>query len=106
MLRRLFTLLSALSLLLFMTLVLDWASTGQAHLVKSARYVGNLHYFTVVPFTAVLPLIWFVRWAWREARRQRRVAAGLCLSCGYDLRGTPGRCPECGSMAPAAGVAS
>ena len=33
-------------------------------------------------------------------RRLRRIRAGLCPNCGYDLRRNKGRCPECGAPRP------
>jgi hypothetical protein len=34
----------------------------------------------------------------RLSRIERRRAAGLCTDCGYDLRGSQERCPECGAI--------
>jgi hypothetical protein len=51
--------------------------------------------FAVV--TGFWPLGWLdVRL--RLRRRAARAKAGQCAQCGYDLRATPDRCPECGAM--------
>ena len=47
-----------------------------------------------------LPTLLFSVWpAWLSLplhRRRKRKKLGLCLKCGYDLRGSKNRCPECG----------
>jgi hypothetical protein len=43
-------------------------------------------------------LVGYVVIAWRRAReRRRRWREDLCPRCGYDLRGSAEKCPECGT---------
>jgi hypothetical protein len=48
--------------------------------------------------TAALPAAWLSAALARAARRRQRRSNNSCLRCGYDLRATAGRCPECGAM--------
>jgi hypothetical protein len=54
-----------------------------------------LPWWAVVVVTAIYPAAWAVV-ARRRHRDRRRREMGLCRGCGYDLRASEGRCPECG----------
>lgn len=45
-------------------------------------------------FPLLMPLYWWTSLA--VERKKHWLARGLCVGCGYDLRASPGRCPECG----------
>ncbi len=53
------------------------------------------HHMAAAPFL-ILPAAWLVQ----HRRRRRRTRLNCCTTCGYDLRASAGRCPECGTPMP------
>jgi hypothetical protein len=96
----------------------EWLGIYYSRMSGSMTYLGY-HPISVniiqremgVPHWMVILLGGLGPWYWyRQARgvfrRRQRVAAGHCAVCGYDLQGTPGRCPECGTAPPNKVIAS
>jgi hypothetical protein len=68
---------------------------GKSHAdnLTSELIFGVPHWLPTLLFS-LLPLHRLIK----ILRRSRCFAAGLCPVCGYDLRATPARCPECGTV--------
>jgi len=108
---RLFTVISLLQLLLLLFLLLSPTfSTGSQFSVgpfgpidaSNAWYlkwiVVGLALNPAILIVSALKRAWY-RFHGREvpSRHDEDAHPGFCESCGYDLRATPDRCPECGT---------
>jgi hypothetical protein len=62
----------------------------------------TLQFAFVIAAAGQATLGWLVH---RDAlTRGKRIIDGKCIECGYDLRATPDRCPECGKTPPPMGI--
>lgn len=64
----------------------------------------HVRYTMIVVPIPLLTLLAVLPWSgsilisrWRKRRLAHRQGAGLCPACGYDLRESAERCPECGA---------
>jgi len=56
----------------------------------------NIRLWMLTALTSIIPIIWILS----ALHNYQRMAEGHCENCGYDLRATPERCPECGTVPP------
>lgn len=80
-----------------------WTWGGFAWYSKQSPSNRTFDVQVVAPFWCIAILAATPALAWLVTRcRSRRKAIkhthGLCPKCGYDLRATPARCPECGHV--------
>jgi hypothetical protein len=76
-----------------------WHSLGFSYshgFVTPTFHRITLPHWSAPAVLALLPVVSLVVLR-REREQGRRRKLGLCLRCGYDLRATPERCPECGT---------
>lgn len=62
---------------------------------------SSVHYGQAIGVASAPMVVWLLATVVRHRLQQRRERRrGLCRRCGYDLRATPERCPECGLIKP------
>jgi hypothetical protein len=74
----------------------DWVFYTGSQPFSSARRAIAIPWWFIGGLTLSLPIVWAMRR--RHAARMACVGQVTCSRCGYDLRATPQRCPECGNV--------
>jgi hypothetical protein len=78
---------------------IDWERTTYPAPFSYHRAAVSIPHAYLLALFASLPVIRFYR-----RLRRRLILPGHCRACGYDLRATPDRCPECGQAVKKAGA--
>jgi hypothetical protein len=76
-----------------------WFTVRHYWVDPGARGSWRPYWFIVVPYWAIAVVTGAAPAAWliRRSTGGRRFGRGRCRTCGYDLRSSPERCPECGT---------
>ena len=95
----------------------DWYPIFDQLMADKSDIAGDAHGFqielinhqindVILRFDSITVPHWFVLllclpfpliWSRRFRRNRYRLGHGLCVKCGYDLRATTHKCPECGT---------
>ena len=83
----------------------DWIGFGQTYFFNEGS-LGTRHEVGVIaPFWILPPLLTVALALWFR-RHRRKLMIGRCRVCGYDMRASPDRCPECGTPVARAAASS
>jgi hypothetical protein len=74
----------------------ETAFANPARNVYGAWHEVSVPYWFILLCGAAMPSVRVAR----RTIRASRSSARTCANCGYDLRATPDRCPECGTVPP------
>jgi hypothetical protein len=69
-------------------------STDNRNTVTRVYEAIGFPHWLPLPLFAMIPALSFSR----DRKRRLRQREGLCAKCGYDLRASTDRCPECGTQ--------
>lgn len=87
------------------TTVADWRFAGfQIGWEKQGDKSGfaeSFRWLTLpIGFVSLTAVVLPTVWSHRLLRKRRLRRVGVCPTCGYDLRASTARCPECGTAIP------
>lgn len=63
-------------------------------------WIVDIPFAHLAALALLFPALWLLLRFRKSFVRLRRQKIGLCAACGYDLRASPERCPECGTAVP------